>query len=309
MAGTIVIAGSCLVALSMKGRRFPTIGETVTADVFLSEAGGKGTNQALAAAKLGSGVSIIGRVGEDSYGERVIATCREFGVNIAGLRTDRAVSTGIAFVMIDGAGRSMVFLAPGANYRLTHEDFDVNERLIRECDIMGFQLETNPDFVDYGIKKAHAMGITTLLDPAPALPIDESVYGCLDFIKPNETEAALLSGIPVTDRDSAFEAAQWFFNRGVATTIITMGDKGVIVLNGTIKEHIVAPKVDAKDTTAAGDIFCGALMHCLAEGTDILESVRFAVYASARSVLTLGAIEAMPSRDQVLEFRRVCGGG
>jgi len=306
MAGKIVIAGSCLVALSMKGRRFPTVGETVAADTFISEAGGKGTNQALAAARLGSEVAIIGCVGDDIYGQSVRQTYREFGVNTTGLRTDRSACTGAAFVLINREGKNMIMMAPGANFRFTPNDFDKNVPLIKNSSIIGFQLEINQDFVEYGIKKAHTLGIKTLLDPAPAGPIDPSVYAYLDFIKPNETEAAFLTGISVTDRDSAFQAAQWFFDQGVKNTIITLGENGVIVLNREIRKHIIPPKVEALDSTAAGDIFCGALMHCLAEGMDFEPSVQFAVYASARSVLTLGAINAMPARQEVLEFRNQC---
>ena len=172
MAGKIVIAGSCLAALSMKSWRFPTVGETVAADSFISETGGKGTNQALAAARLGSDVAIIGCVGEDLYGESVIQTHKEFGVNIAGIRKDGTSPTGVAFVMINSEGKNMINVAPGANYKLTHGDFDNNEHLVKECDMIGFQLEINIDFVEYGIKKASSMGIKTLLDPAPVQHID-----------------------------------------------------------------------------------------------------------------------------------------
>ncbi len=290
-------------ALSMKGRRFPSVGETVAAGTFISETGGKGTNQALAAARLGSEVAFIGCVGEDIYGKSAIQTYRESGVNITGLRTDRCSPTGAALVMINSEGKNMIMMAPGANFRFTPDDFDKNVPLIQNCSIIGFQLEINRDFVEYGIKKAHALGVKTLLDPAPAGPIDHSVYGYLDFIKPNETEAAFLTGIPVTDRDSAFQAAQWFLDKGVKNTIITLGENGVILVNREIRKHIAPPKVEALDSTAAGDIFCGALMHCLAENQDLLESVHFAVYASARSVLTLGAINAMPAKSEVIEFR------
>jgi ribokinase len=303
MAGRIVIAASCIAALSMKGQRFPTVGETVAADVFLSETGGKGTNQALTAARLGSDVAIIGRVGDDLYGESIIKTHKEFGVNVEGVCKDGTSHTGIAFVMINSEGNNMIEIAPGANFKLTHEDFDNNEYLFKGCDIIGFQLEVNIDFVEYGIKKASAMGMKTLLDPAPARHIDESVYGFLDFIKPNEYEAAFLTEIEVVDEDSAFKAAQWFLDKGVKNAVITMGKNGVIILNHEIREHIVPPNVKAQDPSAAGDIFCGAMMHCLAEGMGLVESCRFAVYASARSVQTLGAINAMPTKQEVIDFR------
>jgi len=302
MPGKIVIAASCIAALSMKGQRFPGIGETVASDVFLSEAGGKGTNQALAAARLGSEVAIIGSVGEDSYGDSILRTHREFGVNVQGVRRNANSHTGVAFVMINGDAKTMINIAPGANFKLTADDFENNATLVKGCDIIGFQLETNADFVEYGIRRAASMGKRTLLDPSPALHLDQSVYALLDFIKPNEVEAAMLTGIEVVDRDSAFEAARWFLDRGVKNVIVTMGRQGVVVLNQTTREYLVPPEVEAQDTTAAGDIFCGAMMHCLAEGMGLVESGHFATYAAAWSVQHLGAINAMPARNDVMTF-------
>lgn len=302
MAGRIVFAGSCLTAMTMTCQRFPAIGETVIAADFITEAGGKGTNQALAAARFGSEVALIGCVGNDAFGEGVLQTFREFGVNIEGVRIDPTTPTGAAFVMVNRDGNNMIAVTPGANSAACSEDFDRNQHLVAGADIIGFQLELEMDYVEYGICRAAAMGIRTLLDPAPAKPLPESVYPCLDFIKPNEVEASLLTGIEVTDRDSAFEAAQWFLDKGVKNALVTLGEQGVVILNQNLREHLTPPKVVAKDSTAAGDIFCGAFMHGLTEGQDLMDAARFAVYASACSVQTMGGIQAMPTRQQVLEF-------
>ncbi len=303
MAGKIVIAGSCLAALSMKVAKFPVLGETVAADLFISETGGKGTNQALAAARLGSKVFLIGCVGEDIYSKGILQTYKEFGVNTDGIRKDSSAHSGVAFVIINRDGNNMITVAPGANFKLTRQDFDNNEHLIKKCDIIGFGLALNIDFVEHGIKKAHSMGIKTLLDPAPVRSIDESVYCHLDFIKPNETEAAFLTGIEVVDENSAFKAADWFLDKGVKNAVITLGEKGVVILNHEIKKHIASPKVNVQDATAAGDVFSGAMMHCIADGMELIEAVRFGVYASSMSVQTLGAINSMPTKQEVINFR------
>jgi len=304
MSGHIVIAGSCVAALTMKCARFPLVGETVAADVFMAETGGKGTNQALAAARLGSQVVLIGYVGQDNYAAGILKTHQEFGVDISRVRQEASGHTGVAFIIINNEGKNMIAIAPGCNYKLTQDDFDRNEDVIKPAEMIGFQLELNLDFVEYGIQRAAAWGVKTLLDPAPAQPLDESLYGSLDYIKPNETEAALLTGIEVKDKESAFKAARWFLERGVKHAIITLGENGVVLLDSRYQEHIMPPKVKAVDPTAAGDIFSGALMHGLAQGADLLEAARFAVCASARSVQTLGALSAMPTQQEVITFRQ-----
>ena len=278
------------------------MGETVAADIFFKETGGKGTNQALTARKLGSDVSLIGCVGNDAFAVGLIETYRQVGLDISALRTDAENHTGIAFVLINDDGDNMISIAPGANFTMTSNDFEDNIEIIKDCGIMGFQFELNIDFVEYGIKRAKSLGIRTLLDPAPARKLDEAVYPYLDFIKPNETEARFLTGVEVTDPDSAYGAAKWFLDKGVGTAIITLGENGVVVMNDNLQRHISAPKVEAQDPTAAGDIFSGALMHCLAENMDLIESCEFAVFASAKSVQSLGAIDAMPEKQDVLDF-------
>jgi ribokinase len=304
MAGKIVIMGSCLTALSMQGPRFPVVGETVVADTCFDEVGGKGTNQALAAARLGSDVAMIGCVGHDLFGEQVVQVHREFGVRVEGIRVAPDARTGVAFVMIDGGGRNMIMVAPGANALLAPEDFERNLPAVQACDIIGFQLEVSPGVVEYGIRRASELGVTTLLDPAPARPLDEAIYRHVDYIKPNETEAALLTGIPVTDADSAFRAAQWFLDHGVKNALVTLGEKGVVILNREVREYLTSPKVVAKDPTGAGDIFSAALMHGLAAGRPLVEAARLAVSAAAWSVRTLGVLTAMPTRQQVIDFQK-----
>jgi ribokinase len=302
MAGKIVFAGSCVTAMTMTCQRFPNIGETITAGGFHTETGGKGTNQALTASRLGSEVILIACVGDDAFGQSILDTHKDFGVNIAGVRIHPTVPTGTAFILVNSDGNNMISVALGANGELKSDDIDNNLQHLKDADLVGFQLETPMEYVEYGVRKASEMGIRTVLDPAPARPLAESLYPCLDFIKPNEVEASLLTGIEVTDCNSAFDAAQWFLDKGVKNAMVTLGEQGVVILNKDLKEHLMPPVVTPKDPTAAGDIFCGAFMHGLASGQDLLESARFAVYASALSVLTLGSTEAIPTNEQVLDF-------
>ncbi len=303
MVGNIVIAGSCLIALSMKAERFPQVGETVVANMFFEETGGKGTNQAIAASKLGSRVSLIGCVGNDKFGKAILQDLNKFTVDTQAVRIDDSCQSGTAFILINDHGDNMISILPGANFKLTNDDFENNLDVIRKSDIIGFQLENNIDFVEYGIKRANELGIKTLLDPAPARHLNDSVYAHLDYIKPNESEASLLTKISVTDIDSAFKAAEWFLDKGVKNSIITLGQKGVVILNHKIKHYVVPPKTKAADPTGAGDIFSGALMHCLTNKMDLTAACEFAVYAATFSVRQVGVIQSMPTEQEVIDFR------
>lgn len=306
MAGKIVYAGSCLTAMTMTCQRFPAVSETITASDFYAETGGKGTNQALAASRFGSDVYLIGCVGDDAFGESVLQTHIDFGVDVGGVRKHPTAPTGTAFILVNSDGNNMISVALGANGKLTPDDIEQNAHIIKEADIMGFQLEHNMDYVEYGIRRVSEMGVQTLLDPAPAKPLDKSIYPCLDYIKPNEVEASLLTGIDVRDADSAFDAAEWFLDKGVKNALVTLGEQGVVILNSEIKKHLKPPAVNVKDPTAAGDIFCAAFMHGLADGQDLVTSAEFAVYASACSVQILGGVVAIPTKDQVIEFAGSC---
>lgn len=303
MAGKIVFAGSCVTALTMICQRFPVVGETIIASDFCVETGGKGTNQALAASRLGSDVYMIGCVGDDSFGKDILQTHRDFGVNVDAVRLHPTTPTGTAFITVNDDGNNMISVFPGANSELDSDYFDKHLYMLEGAELVGFQLELPIDYVEYGIRKANSIGVTTLLDPAPAHPLSESIYQCLDYIKPNEVEASLLTGIEVKDKDSAADAAQWFLDKGAKNAVITLGEQGVVIRNSQIHEYLPPPAVNAVDPTAAGDIFCGSFMHGLAEGWDLLEAARFAVFASALSVQVLGGIGAIPEKQQVIDFR------
>lgn len=302
MGKRVTIVGSYNVGLFLKGPRFPDVGETLIADTFWEGPGGKGSNQALAASKFGVDTSFIGCIGNDRYGKDALAMYDKYGISTEGIRIDTTIHSGISVIFIDKNGRNMIEIVLGANGRLSNEDIDRDEKIITDSTIVGFQLEGSLELVEYGVKKVQSLGIKTLLDPAPAVKLDDSIYQYLDYIKPNETEAKILTGIEVTDAATAEDAGKWFLDRGVKTAIITMGEKGALMMSNDDKEFFPALDVKAIDTTGAGDTFSGALMAGLAQGREIKDAINFANHAGALSVTKLGVVEAIPELEEVEKF-------
>lgn len=305
MAGKpVTVVGAYCVGLYFLGDRLPGPGETVIGNRFYEGPGGKGSNQAVAALKLGAPTRFIARVGRDAYGEKALAMYRGYGLKTDLIAMDEGSHTGIGAILVDQSGRNLISVVPGANGRLSPQDIDAAEGTIADSSIVGCQLETPLEIADYTLRKAHRLGVTTLLDPAPAVKLPEDLYPCLDFIKPNETEAGILSGIPVDGVASATEAGRWFVARGVKNAIVTLGDKGAVLVTRDRVEHFPAVPVEPFDTTGAGDVFSGALMAAWHEGRSIDECIRFATCAAALSVTRLGVIESIPDREEVLALMR-----
>jgi len=303
----VTIVGSYNVGLFLKGESFPGPGETLIGTEFKEGGGGKGSNQALAAAKLGADVSFIGRIGNDAFGRYALRLYEEFGVSSETIKVDPDTHSGVSVIFIDKAGRNMIMVVPGANFRLSRADVDAAEASIRESMVVGFQLENNFEIVEYGILKASRAGTRVLLDPAPVRPLPESLFKNIWCIKPNEHEASALTGIKVVDRRSAVEAGKWFLSRGVALALITLGEQGAVLVTKEEQLHFPAPKVEAIDSTGAGDCFCGAFMAALASGAGMHDAIRYANVAASISVTRLGVIEAIPSQDEVKERLRSAG--
>jgi len=298
----VTIVGSYNVGLFLKGARFPEIGETLIVDKFFEGPGGKGSNQAVAAAKFGAEATFVGCIGDDKYGKDALTMYEQLGISTEAIRIDPTIHTGISVIFIDKDGRNMIEIVLGANGRLSNDDIDKSEKVIKESAVVGFQLEGSINLVDYGIRKVHSMGVKTLLDPAPAAKLDDSLYPFIDYIKPNETEAAILTGIEVVDAPTAEKAGKWLLDRGVGTAIITMGEKGALMITNSDKKFFPALDVDAADTTGAGDIFSGALMTALADGKKIVDAIEFANHAAALSVTRLGVVESIPKLEEVHNF-------
>ena len=301
-APMVTIVGSYNVGFFLKGRRLPKLGETILADEFKEGGGGKGSNQAVAAAILGAPTRFIGRIGSDKYGKDALAMYRRLKIATDMVKIDRTIHSGISVIIIDEKGRNLISVVPGANLRLSKKDIDSAEKILKGSSIVGFQLENDRETVLYGIRKVHALGVGTFLDPAPAFKLPSSIYPCLDFIKPNETEACTLTGIRVKDPKTAERAGRWFLERGVKTAIITLGAAGAVLVTKDTAKHFPAPRLDSIDTTGAGDIFSGGFLANLAAGKGLDASIAFAVHCASLSTTRLGVIESIPTYREVVDF-------
>ena len=300
--GKIVVIGSSNTDLVIKTSRIPRPGETVIGGEFMINAGGKGANQAVAAARLGAQVVFVAKTGDDQFGHSAIEHYQRDGILIDHIGRDNSSASGVALIAVDGAGENSIVVAPGANASLSKEDIDRAEAEIKEADYVLIQLEISLDVVVYAIEKAHAAGVKVVLNPAPAAQLPAEVLAKLWLVTPNCTEASLLSGVEVTDRKSALEAAKVIAGSGVANVIVTMGGDGALLLTSEGDCVVPAFRVKAVDTTAAGDIFNGALVTALVEGKNLQEAVRFASAASAIAVTRMGAQTSAPTRAEVDEF-------
>jgi len=296
----VTVVGSYNVGLFLKGEVFPSPGETVIGTTFHQGGGGKGSNQALAAAKLGAQVTFVGRIGNDDFGRFALRLYEEAGVSTEHITRDPSVHSGVSVILIDANGQNLIMVVPGANFRLTREDIDRAGAAFAASAVVGFQLETNLEIVEYAAAKARAAGARVLLDPAPARPLPDDLLARLWCIKPNEHEATTISGVQVVDVPSAVEAGRWFLGRGVEVALITLGERGAVLVTRDERLHFSAPRVEAVDTTGAGDTFCGALMAGLASGEPLHAAIRFANAAASVSVTRLGVVEAIPSREEAL---------
>ena len=298
----ITVIGSYNVGLFLTGRKIPQIGETVIGDHFLEGGGGKGSNQIITASKMGALTTFIGCVGDDKYGNDAIGLYTELNIDSSMMHVDRSHHTGISVIFIDECGRNSIMVIPGANHLLSKKNIDDAEEVILSSFIVGFQLENNLDIVSYGINKVHALGVQTLLDPAPAQRLPDELYPCISIIKPNEHEATVLCGFTVNDVESAKEAGRWFVDKGVQTAIVTLGAMGAVLVQKNMEQFFPAIPVNPVDTTGAGDCFSGALMAALADGNKMGQAIPFAHATAALSTMKNGVVNAIPSYDEVVEM-------
>ena len=300
--GKVTLIGSYAAAIFLKSKTLPAVGETVRAQEFIESRGGKGSNQALTVSMLGCTSQFVACIGNDRYGQDALEMYRRYGVNTDMVKIDNEVPTGIGVILIDEKGRNSISNFLGANLRLMKKDIDAVLDYIKGSAIVGFQLECELEMVDYGIRKIHSMGICTLLDPAPAASLSPDLYPYIDYIKPNEVEATFLTGIEVKGVEDAKKAGVWFLEHGVGTAIITLGEKGAVLVTSEMSRHFPSPDIKALDTTGAGDIFSGGFMAALSQGKNIEESVVFANHAAALSTKHLGVVESIPNLKEVEDF-------
>lgn len=304
MAGKIVVIGSSNVDMVMKMDHLPARGETVTDAQFMQTFGGKGANQAVAAARAGGEVAFVNCVGSDVFSHIMIENFIRDGINVEYVFREKGIPSGTALVMIGDRGNNYLSVAPGANYRLTPAHIDRATDMIRQAEIIVLQYEILAETIAYVIEKAAQQKKKVLWNFAPAHKINRKLLSKINILVVNEVEASFLSGRKVETEQDINKAAENLLKRGVETVIITLGAEGSFLAAPAIKEKIAAFKVKAVDTTAAGDVYCGTLAVALVEGKSLKDAVRFAGAASAISVTKLGAQPSAPFRKEIDEFMK-----
>lgn len=299
--GKILVVGSSNTDMVIKTNHFPAPGQTILGGTFLMNAGGKGANQAVAAARLGGIVTFVGKIGNDIFGKQAIQQLEDEGINVNFVAVDPENQSGVALITVDRKGENSIVVAPGSNGTLSPADFDKALAELDKSEFVLMQLEIPIPTVEYIARIAAQKQKKVVLNPAPAAGLTDELLQDLYLITPNETEAELLTGIKVTDEQSALKAASHLHKKGVEIVIITMGAAGAFLLNDGKSEIIGAPKVEAVDTTAAGDTFNGALVVALSEGKSIQESIAFANQAASISVTRIGAQSSVPFRKEIID--------
>ena len=292
----LVVIGSSNMDLAVSTEHFPLPGQTVMGKKFMTNFGGKGANQAVAASLLGGDVTFICKVGNDNYGREMIEKFKKDGIDTQYVTTTDQAATGIAVITVDANGENTIVVASGANSLLTSEDIRNAEPAISHADVLLMQLETPVEPLCTAARIAHEKGKYVILNPAPApkAPLPSDLLRHIDLIIPNETEATSITGVEITDLQSAERAMKALKKMGAKDAMITLGEKGVLAYEDGKVKLFPAYKVQAIDTTAAGDTFCGALSVAICQGRGMKEAIAFANKAAAYSVQHEGAQCAMP---------------
>jgi ribokinase len=299
-ARRVLVVGSANVDFTVAASRLPGVGETVSGGTLLVNHGGKGANQAVAARRLGAEVRFVACVGDDASGRDIRAALQAEGVGVDGMIVTREAATGTALIVVDQQGRNQIVVAPGANWRLSAEHVRSRAEDFAWAQVVLCQLETPLDTLDVALGEARRRGLVTVLNPAPVRDgISDDVWRRVDYLTPNEGEAARLSGVPVEDVRSAGAAARVLRERGVGTVIVTLGVQGSIACTAGGDVRTEAFPVNAVDTTAAGDSFNGALGTALAAGDALPDALRFASAAAALACTRRGAQPSLPTRAEV----------
>jgi len=297
MKPRLVVIGSLNMDMVIQSPRIPMPGETILGAGDLKMIpGGKGANQAYGAARLCADVSLVGRVGDDSFGERLIQNLNQANVDTKHIIHDPDAATGIALIVVDESGQNSIVVSSGANGQLSPEDVNRGENAIRAANILLLQLEVPLDAVLQGAKLAKHHGVATILNPAPAQPLPGELLAMIDYLIPNESETAILSGHETNTDEEIKQAAAALRVSGIKTTIMTMGSRGALLITETEFCHFPAFPIDPVDTTAAGDAFVASFAVAMAEGKSIHEAIRFGNAAGALACTQFGAQPSLPDR-------------
>jgi ribokinase len=297
MTGHIIVVGSLNMDLVVRIPRHPQIGETILGGEFGTFPGGKGANQAVAAARLGAAVKMIGRVGTDAFGAALLQALAKDGVDTTHVLQDREAATGVALITVDANGRNTIVVASGANGRVSPADISAAESVFEGARVLLLQLECPLEAVAHAIQLARKHGVQVVLNPAPARSLDAALLSNVDYLIPNQTELARLSGL-----DSISPAVNHLQAMGVQRVIVTLGEEGVLVAEDKEQAQLPAHRVVAVDTTAAGDAFVGAFAVALAEGRSTREAAAWGNAAGALAVTKMGAQPSLPTRAEFNQF-------
>lgn len=296
----IVVIGSTNMDMVVKTSHIPVPGETVLAGSFFMNPGGKGANQAVAIARLGGKVSFISKVGNDVFGKQSSQLFDDEGINTFYMLSDEELPSGVALITVDEFGENSIVVASGANAHLVPIDLEDALDEIAKAGILLMQLEIPMETVHFAAKHASSKGVKVVLNPAPANTLMPELLSCIDLITPNRMEAEMISGINVNDVESAKKAAKAIYEMGVKNVVVTLGALGAVICEDGETQVIPARKVEVMDTTAAGDVFNGALVVALSEGKGLPDAVQFACTLAAISVTRMGAQSSIPYRNEFI---------
>ena len=303
MPAKVVVIGSLNMDLVTRAPRLPRGGETLIGESFATVSGGKGANQAVAAARLGAQVAMVGCVGSDAYGEALRGALLAEQIDCQAVSTVED-SSGVALIVVDDNSQNAIVIVAGANGALTPEVIDRFDAVLQAADVIICQLEVPDATVGHALKRGRELGKTVILNPAPASrPLPADWYTAIDYLVPNESEASALSGLPVDSLSTAETAATRLIAMGAGKVIITLGSQGSLFADGQRFEHFPAAKVKAVDTTAAGDTFVGGFAAALAAGKGEADAIRFGQVAAALSVTRAGAQPSIPTLSDVQAFK------
>ncbi len=299
---SISILGIFVADLVFFGEKIPVEGETILGKNFVIGPGGKGSNQAVAAAKAGAKTYFISKIGDDQFGSMATEIYKNSGVDFSNVIISKDHSTGAAGILVnEGTGANAINVFPGAAGAITIEDIDKAEETIKNSSIFLTQLEAPKDVVTYALKKANSLNVKTILNPAPAAEIDESLFSMIDYFTPNETEASFYVDHNVETHEDAEKAAMQLLEKGIKNVIITLGEKGAFFANSEEKFslHIANISNPVVDTTGAGDAFNAGLATALTEGQNIKDALKFASATAGLSTTKIGTANSMPSREEI----------